>query len=506
MWKPPVVSLLALAMGLVAGCGGSSEPMLPDGTEIPRDPGSPVASLPGSAPGAPAPAPAPPQSEFSRVWHVSPAGNDTADGSATAPFRTISKAVSVVGPGEAVLVKAGTYAETLVLEDRAGTAEAPITVRGEGMPKIVPSGRPGGMVQFHQPHWVVEDLELDVRGQSVFAVTFQGDVSGSILRRNDIHHGTLGAGVTTFGSARGATIAENDIHHFWRDSVDSHGVLVQPTSREIAIRDNTIHHNSGDSVQCIGPEGYSSNAPADGVVIEGNDLHHSGENAVDIKTCHNVAIRGNRMYALRLAPSNQGARGDALVIHMSARSVIVEDNDISDCGKGIALGGNRSGPMPSGVVIRRNRIHDILAAGGMEGTGIRVENSEGAVIVHNTLTRIGGQALWVGGGTGGPTSNLSVRNNIIDAALALHLGSQAPGLTMSSNLYPPGAVFTMDRVAESFDTWRATGQDSLSLQGDPAFSSLTALVPGPIAVDRGEDVGLKFCGAAPDLGAVETGC
>src|SRR5439155_9138350 len=97
-------------------------------------------------------------------------------------------------------------------------------------------------------------------------------------------------------------------------------------------------------------------------------------------------------------------------IHMSASDVLVEDNDISDAGRGISLGGNRAGPMPAGVVIRRNRIHDTVVEGGTDGVGIVVQNAEGARIEQNTLTRIAGYALRVGGGTNGPTDNLKVRN------------------------------------------------------------------------------------------------
>jgi len=61
-------------------------------------------------------------------------------------------------------------------------------------------------------------------------------------------------------------------------------------------------------VQCIGPETYADGAvPASGLVIEDNHLHDGVENAVDIKTCSNVVIRGTTMHGFRMAPGCAGS-------------------------------------------------------------------------------------------------------------------------------------------------------------------------------------------------------
>jgi hypothetical protein len=437
---------------------------------------------------------------------VSPQGSDSADGSQATPFKTIKKGIAVVAAGEMVLVKAGTYAETVALDDRSGTEKSRIMLRGEQGAKIVPSGAGGAMVQFRKPHWIVEGFDLDVQGKRNFAVSFQGNVTGATLHGNDIHGGTLGAGVTTYDSAAGALIDGNNIHHFKRPNDDSHGVLVQWTSKNIAIRNNEIHDNSGDAVQCIGPETFASATPANGVAIEGNLMFSNVENAVDIKTCNNVTVSGNTMRSYRPAPAGQGAKGDAVVIHMSASNVVVEDNEISDVTRGISLGGNREGPMPAGVIIRRNRIHNVVMEGGADGSGIRVENSEGAVVAHNTLTSIAGTALVVGGGTNGPSSNLSIKNNIVDAASALKVGTQAPGLTVNANMYAPGATFIFHGAAEGFEAWRARGYDASSFESAPGFQPGATPMTPAAAVDKGENLGWPYCGAAPDLGAIESGC
>ncbi len=473
--------------------------------ELPAHPDHANIAEPSPQPGPQASPLAPVAAAFSREWVVSSSGNDSGDGSAAQPFRTIAKAISQANPGEVIRVLAGTYPERIVIGENAkpGTPEAKITLQGEGRPRIIPGNGGGALVQVRRPNWVVDGFEIDVQRQSFFAVTFTGDVKGSVLANSELHHGGSGAGVTTYGNATGATIENNHIHDFVKNSgnKDSHGVVVQPTSRDITVRNNDIHDNSGDSVQCLGPEGFSKLPPADGLVVENNHFYANRENAVDIKTCHRVVIRNNRMHQFR--PSST-AKGDVVVVHYSARDVTVEDNEIYDSAKGISVGGNREGPMPSGIIIRRNRVHDITDVGGGEGTGIRLENSNGTVVVNNTLTRVT-TALILGHGTGGATQAPVVQNNIVDASpLAVNLGSQAPGMKMGSNLFPAGAQFKAKGALVGLEQFKAAAGDSTSTAGSPDLGD--GFGPGVAAVDHGSDVGLPFCGAGPDIGAVELGC
>ncbi|HYO55514.1 right-handed parallel beta-helix repeat-containing protein [Archangium sp.] len=542
MRKTPAALLAACSLGLgLWACGGSGgagadgQPGMPDNAPRLNAPAAvtrpgqpapigaqpvadtPVANLPSHEghspiaepspqPGLAAPEPATATPRFTREWVVSTSGGDTGDGSAARPFRSISKALSMAGPGEVVRVLAGTYTERIVIGDnaRAGSESAPITLQGEGKPRIVPGSGSGALVQVRRPHWIIDGFELDVQRQPAYAVTFQGNVRGSTLANSELHHGTHGAAITTYDGATGAVIENNHIHGFVKSSgnQDSHGVVVQPTSHDITVRNNDIHDNSGDSVQCLGPEGFSSLPPADGLLVENNHFYANRENAVDIKTCRNVTIRNNKMHGFK--PSST-AKGDAVVVHYSARDVTIEDNEVYDSGKGISVGGNHEGPVPSGVVVRRNRVHDISNAGGGEGTAIRLENSEGTVLVNNTVTRVG-TALIIGQGTGGATSNLRVENNLIaETPVAVSLGGHRPGLKMGHNLFPSGAQFKANGQSVDLVGFQKASGDSTSTTGD-AGAAPPAFGPASPAVDRGSDVGLPFCGRGPDIGAVETGC
>jgi hypothetical protein len=433
---------------------------------------------------------------------VSTTGSDVAPGTQAKPFRTLGKAIASAGPGDLIRVAAGTYYETpeVAAEARDGTAAKRIILRGEGKPKLLLESP----LLVQRAYWTIDGFNIDLRNRPHFAVMFSGNTQGSALVNSEVHHGAFGAGITFYGGARGVTIEGNNIHHFWRTNVDSHGIVIQPNARDITIRNNNIHDNSGDSIQCLGPEGYSNNPPATGVLIEGNDLHTSVEQAIDIKTCYNIVVRKNRMHHFRYDRVRGG--NAAMVIHMSPRNVLIEDNEFYDAGLAIGLGGNHVGPVPTGVTIRRNRIRDMITQGGlMTGGGIQIENSQGAVVMHNTFTRLEGPALTFGDGAGGATTNLTIKNNIIEGQMLVKIGAHTPGLVMNSNLYEPGGAFSEKGIVMSFEQWQATNRDLRSRQL-PADLNPDTLAPGANARDQGEEVGLPFCGTAPDVGYVEVGC
>jgi hypothetical protein len=443
-----------------------------------------------------------------RHVYVSAQGNDAASGQEGQPFKTVMKAVSQAQAGDLIHVGPGTYAETVELAGAvaSGTAVSKIVLQGEGAPTIVPAAGSGyAVVQVEKAHWVIDGFRVDVKAQPKYAVAFAVDAGGSSLTNSVLYNGTFGAGVTTYNNAHDVVIDNNHIYNFTRGNADSHGVVLQPTSKNITVRNNDIHNVSGDSVQCLGPEGYSTLPPADGVLIEANHFYANRENAVDIKTCSNVVIRANRMHGFTGATTVAGA---VVVVHMSAKNVTIEDNNIYDGGKGIAIGGNHTGPVPTNIIVRRNKIHKMKAGGTLEGTAIRIENSSGAVVANNTMTELEGPALVIGHGTGGSTTNLRVLNNIIDAQSAVDLGPLAPGLTSKNNLFPATATFVKSLATLDFAAWKALGLDTTSQTAQDALVGADEkLAPAPIAVNAGAvDPAVEQCGSAPDIGAYESDC
>lgn len=449
----------------------------------------------------PPPATTPPPRQYVHEWYVSTTGSDIAAGNQAHPFRTISKAIDVAERGDIIRVADGVYHERLLIGPRAsdGTQAQPIVLQGISKPRIELEGA----LVVQRPYWIIDGFDLDCQGRVQFAVAFQGNTQGSTISNSEIHHGTGGAGISVHGGARGVIIENNVIHHFWRRNDDSHGVVVQPSARDVTIRGNIIRYNSGDGVQCLGPEGYTNDPPADGVLIEDNDIYGDIEQSIDIKTCYNIVIRGNKLHNARFDPVRGG--DGTMIIHMSPRNILIEENDFYDAGLAIGIGSNHGGPAPANITIQRNRIHDMITQNGlMTGGGLEINNARDVKVINNTFTRLTGPALITGIGDGGPTHNLTFKNNLVDAPLLAKIGRFTPGLAIDHNLYQLGMPFNAGGRLVDFHAWKGLGRDVHSQQTATALTG--ALLPGSSAVDQGEDVGLPYCGAAPDIGYAETDC
>jgi len=61
----------------------------------------------------------------SRVWYVSPSGNDAATGDASSPLKTVNRAAQLAKAGDVVTIRAGTYNEGVSVKN-SGTVTQPI--------------------------------------------------------------------------------------------------------------------------------------------------------------------------------------------------------------------------------------------------------------------------------------------------------------------------------------------------------------------------------------------
>lgn len=75
-----------------------------------------------------------------KSYYVSTCGSDSNDGTIEAPFQTISKALSVVEPGDECLLRGGEYREDVVLEGLHGSNTKPITITSYCDEEVILSG------------------------------------------------------------------------------------------------------------------------------------------------------------------------------------------------------------------------------------------------------------------------------------------------------------------------------------------------------------------------------
>src|SRR4028118_1183696 len=102
-----------------------------------------AAALVATAAHAQQPAAQPPAAGAkAKTIYVAPDGKETNSGSVNAPFKTIQQAVNLALQGDAIIVRGGTYRET-VTTSRSGTAAAPITIASYKGETVTGSGGGG---------------------------------------------------------------------------------------------------------------------------------------------------------------------------------------------------------------------------------------------------------------------------------------------------------------------------------------------------------------------------
>ncbi len=142
---------------------------------------------------------------YAANYYVSTTGSDTADGSKKAPFRTISKAVSIdLEPGDVVWVRPGVYEESVrIPRNASGSAGKRVTlISGQkGAAKIVPpTGKPG--IQSFANHF-------NIKGFEVIGGALGLEMSHHVTISNNIVHGSRNGGISAHRSE--FVIIENNI-------------------------------------------------------------------------------------------------------------------------------------------------------------------------------------------------------------------------------------------------------------------------------------------------------
>ncbi len=517
-----IVAHSAATFALVAGCGGGPD-MTEDAT-LPvaaglKSAAAPLASEAGIG------AQAVPNLGFAdkvpaEEFHVSINGSDSNPGSASAPWRTLNKAVASLHAGQAAYVHAGNYYERVSITDTAedGTAEAPIQLLaapGEHPVIMGGDGKSGTFLRIAHNYWVVDGLTINGAGSFAAGVFFDG-ARFAVIRGMEIFGGTGPNAVVIANGSEDIGVLGSKMHHFTWGTQDSHGILVLPDVARVMIRGNESYANGGDAFQCQGPDVTDGTAAAVDITVEGNRFHEDQENAVDIKTCDRVTIRKNKFFGYRAKAT--APQGSAMVVHYSASNILIEGNRLWNNGRGLSLGGVQVGSPVTNVVVRRNLLFDHSTEQQGSGDGLRFGTSVNVRVYNNTLVNMPNAGIRLGDGDNGPAVNLQVFNNIlVDTGSALDVHTAGVwGLFSDRNLAWNSAgpvAFRVNSAMTGLSGWvSALGQDKTSRLENPRFigsprsHDFYTQVASP-ARDVAlvvADVASPMCGAGPDLGFLES--
>ncbi len=478
-----------------------------------------------------APPPAP-------VVHVAPCADPTTgNGSQERPWRNLQQAFAAVTAGQVVYVHDDPnlpvdYSEPDITPMQAGTRTARIRVMGapgEGMPTLA---KPSGAIlekpalRLSRDWWIVERLRIYGDNVTRSAATL---VTGSyvVMRHLEVTRaGSANAAITVTGGHDVALLSSRLYEPLVGDAVtgrparvptssqDNQSVVIHNGADRILIKGNESYGHNGDSVQCGEEPGSTTN-----ITIEGNRFHQEEENAVDIKDCVGVTVRGNKLfgfYPARPLSTMRSPHGDAIIVHKDsvgdgANRVLIEHNRFFRNSRSINLA-----PEAGAVVARRNLIFEARTDHCGLGAGIRAAalNTE---IYHNTLHNLPVPATQPGTGcqTWSATERAAIWvdnprteqravlwNNIVASVQRHFVVSRFAGLDAATNL---------------FDTTPVGGTPSGSLIGDPQFvtdptNSDYYTEPGSPARDRatplsaavGDPVTYCLDNNPPDIGFLES--
>jgi hypothetical protein len=494
--------------------------------------------------------------------HVSTTGNDSNVGSSAAPWQTPAKAFATLRDGQTACIHAGTYDIAGPLNPLdSGTASAPISVigaPGEARP-VLRATRDSNLIEFGpgDSYWVVQGVTIDKNRHDDPAVQVLGSPTGAgpahhiAIRNSAIRNSKSAAAVLVRNAATDILIEGNRIrdHQRWEHTdpvthellvaytqvddrykrADANAVSLESTTiaqvARVRVARNELDHNSGDGVQCQGVHdvaGAHTNDPIDLDAVD-NRIHHNTENAIDIKSCQRVSIRGSR------SPAATGPAADnkfygfhsegAIILHFFARGVLVENTRIWDTCTGIAIGRQNDGVQD--VVVRRTLVFGLVAAGCPSESGLRVTRADRVDIYHNSFVGIPFTALQLGSDNADTVSNdIDVFDNIIETTNAgwwidLHRPA-VTGFESQRNLFwhpdNTGAHLRLDLGATTnLANWRsATRQDTASKRGnpqwvtDPMKNDYYTSTTSPARDSAAPVPGQAFCGNAPDTGFRET--
>lgn len=322
------------------------------------------------------------------TFYVSTNGSDANPGTAAQPFRTITHAYSLAGPGTTILVAPGTYTDYtsgwgLHLYG-TGTASSPIV------------------------------LESEVRGGAIIDGQFASDRNTCIFLDGSY----------------------NVIEGFGITEAPNTGIWVAGNSNEIL--DNEIYNNGTKGTTDPEGQGIYSDEGTSGNVYGGNYIHDNGYAGSNLD--HGLYLCGNNEVVINNVVIRQPCAGLQIAGYTTVSNLKVYNNVFAWNGKdGIIVW-----KAMNGVDIKNN----IIYQNGRDGVEFWAATGSGVAIDHNLINGNVSQGYIFT--EDGSTCSCTLGTNIFsDPLLAneassnfdAHLGAGSPAIGAGLNLYP---VFTND--------------------------------------------------------------
>jgi parallel beta-helix repeat protein len=324
--------------------------------------------------------------QASKIYYVNPNGNDSNSGSSTAPFKTFTKAISVLVAGDTLMVS-GTFSQRLVIT-KSGTAALPINVVGNNA-KIDVKGLEINGINVSGSY--INISGFDIKGSTEHAVYIAGKYVK--FENSFVHHNVLANGSVNCSGSSG-----------WASAVK-----VALGGEYVTIRGNTVYENCGEGIAVTRGKN---------VIIENNTVRDNYSVNIYIDNSPYTTVQNNNVYCTGIY-LRDGRRPTGIVLAEEYYSGwgaqrhhnYVFNNYVDTCYDGIASW------LPE---VTGGKLKDSIISGNIVPTAIR----RGLTILS-------------------VNQNLVIENNTLVGAIYLVYPS---GVTLRSNVITTGATLTPSRT------------------------------------------------------------
>ena len=372
----------------------------------------------------------------SNTYYVSTTGSDSNSGSSAAPFRTFTKAASVLVAGDTLQVMTGTYTETLTLAN-SGTATAPITVIGNSAVLNMQGTKANG-ISISGNHIKVSRFE--VVGATDFGILVTGkyvSVENNVIHDNVTRNGVGTCGISTsWGSA----------------------LKVKVGGENTTIRSNSVYDNCGEGIAVT--RGLTA-------LIENNTVYDNFSVNIYIDNSAFVTVRNNISYCTG-THLNHGNRATGIALGeefytgwgAQLHDIQISSNTITDCRTGVAAFESEVAGTLMNATINNNNV----PSGQVRGVSIQTLLNQNVSISNNTLFNSIYMAQPIG---------ITLTGNIIGGVVPTSTGHSFPTSTNLPATFAPTAILsTATKTASPLPASATAAQTLISLT--PTASAIPA--------------------------------
>ncbi len=227
-------------------------------------------------------------------YFVDPAGNNSAAGTALAPWQTLQYAADHVGPGDVVTVLPGDYAGFQL--EASGTPTNPIEfLAAPGVYIIEPVPVRGDGINLEgASHVIIDGFHVDgMPHAGVRSVGSADDLASHVTIRNVTATNNGKWGIFT-GHVDDLVIEDN----LTSGSLDEHGIYVSNSGDRPIIRDNVIFGNHGSGIHMNGDLSQGGDGTISNALVSGNTIYNNGlsGSGINMDGVQNSLIENNLIY------------------------------------------------------------------------------------------------------------------------------------------------------------------------------------------------------------------